>query len=108
MTFSYTSLILDFRMDIAITELLFSLDYPVQMQLTFSMDSSATIIDIRDAHLIIQRTRTEIITRFGHRVYTNFHRITPALIATDPLANALLLSHRRFKILEVGLHRKLG
>ena len=99
--------ILEFRMDIAITEIQFSLDYPVQMHLTFVMDSTSTIIDIRDAHLIIQRTRTEIISQFGNKVYRNFHRMTPALIATDPLANALLLSHRRFKIEEVGLHRKL-
>ena len=94
-------------MDVAITQIQFALDYPVQMDLTFATDSTATIVDIRDAHVIIQRTPTEIITLFGRRIYDNFNRITPALIATDPLANSLLMSHRRFKILEVTLHRKI-
>ena len=94
-------------MDVAITQIQFSLEYPAQMHLTFCMDSSATIIDIRDAHVIIQRIRTETIAKFGRKLYANFSHFSPAHIATDPLANALLLSHRRFKILEAGLHRKL-
>ena len=94
-------------MDVAITTIQFGLTYPCQMNLHFLVDSSSTIIDIRDAKNIIRQTATDVITSFGYRIYTNFHLITPALIATDPLANSLLLSHRRFKVLDVGISKSL-
>lgn len=94
-------------MDICIIQYQFSVTYPVQMNLTFTTDSSATIIDIHDAHMILRRINDHLISNFGNRIYTQFHLFNTAQIATDPLANALLLSRRRFKITDVVLRKEL-
>ena len=94
-------------MDILIIQYQVSLQYPVQMNLTFSMDSSATIIDITDARLVLRNISNQLIFNFGNRLYTQFHLINTAQITTDPLANALLLSRRHFKITDVILRKEL-
>ena len=94
-------------MDICIIQYQFSVTYPVQMNLTFTTDSSATIIDIHDARMILRRINDRLIFDFGNRIYTQFHLVNTAHIATDPLANALLLSRRRFKITDVVLKKDL-
>ena len=80
--------ITSFRMDISIIQYQFGLSYPTQMNLTFTMDSSATIIDIHDAHMILRTVNNQIISNFGNRIFTQFHLVNTAQITTDPLANA--------------------
>ena len=94
-------------MDLSIIEYQFSVNYPVQMHLTFAMDSSSTIIDLHDANMTLRNLNSETIFNFGVRIYSNFHLITTAQITTDPLANALLASSRCFKITDVTLRKDL-
>ena len=104
---TYTLHIVHFRMDICLIQYQFSVIYPVQMHLTFSMDTSATIIDISDARTIFRSIDDRTVFNFGNRIFSQFHLITTAQIATDPLANALLLSRRRFKITDVILKKDM-
>ena len=94
-------------MDISVCQYQFGVVYPVQMNLTFTMDSSATIIDIHDANMILRTLNNHTISNFGNRIFTQFHLISTAQITTDPLANALILSRRRFKITNVLLRKDI-
>ena len=92
---------------IPVTQLVYSLNFPIQITVTFTMDETSPLVDISAANLAIRNLPNELISDFISQVYYNFASCTPMLITASPLSSALLATPRLFKISEVVLSRQL-
>ena len=90
-----------------VTSLVFSLNFPVQVNVTFTVDDSSTLVDILAANMAIQTVPNVIISNFVSQLYYNFRETNPVNISASPLSSALLATPRLFKIAEVVLSRQI-
>ena len=90
---------------LTVSEIVFSLNFPIQITVTFVMDDTSPLVDLCAASLAIRNLPNELISSFTSQVYYNFASFTPILIAASPLSNALLATPRLFKISNVSLTR---
>ena len=89
------------------TELVFSLHFPVQITVTFTVDDTSPLLDILAANQAIRSIPNNIISDFVTQMYYNFSANTPVIISASALSSALLATPRLFKISEVLLVRTI-
>ena len=92
---------------IPVTELVLSLNFPVQITVTFTVDNTSPLVDILAANLAIRNLPRNIITDFVTQLYYNFSANSPVIISASALSSALLATPRLFKISEVMLLRTI-
>ena len=92
---------------IPVSEYLFSLTFPTQITVTFTMDDTSPLVDILAANLAIRSLSNEVISEFISRIYYSFAAFTPVLISASPLSSALLATPRLFKISDVTLTKQI-
>ena len=92
---------------LTVSEIVFSLEFPLQITVTFVMDSTSPLVDLCAASTAIRNLPNELISTFAFQVYYNFSAFTPILISASPLSNALLITPRLFKISNVTLTRNV-
>ena len=90
-----------------VTSRVFSLNFPIQVTVTFTVDDTSPLVDILAANLAVQSIPNNIISDFVSQLYYNFHVSTPVNISASPLSCALLTTPRLFKIAEVVLTRQI-
>ena len=90
-----------------VTEIVFCLEFPTQLTVTFTIDETSPLVDILAANLAIRNLSRELISAFVNRIYYNFSAFTPIEISASPLSSALLATPRLFKISEVRLTRTI-
>ena len=92
---------------IPVTEFVFSLNFPVQMTVHFTVDDTSPLIDILAANLAIRNIPRNLILDFATQIYYNFSTNSPVIISASALSSALLATPRLFKISEVVLVRTI-
>ena len=90
---------------IPVSEIIFSVEFPTQIMVTFAMDDTSPLVDLLAANLAIKSLPNELVSTFATQIYYNFAACTPVAIAASPLSSALLATPRLFKISEVLLTR---